>query len=140
MSENVHEHRLRVRYAETDQMGVAHHASYLIYLEEARTRMMEARGCSYAECEKSGVGLPVRRLELRYRSSAYYDDELRVLTRVRGMRAASVTFEYELRRAADDALIATAWTELACVDLASTSRKVIPLPASLRELLGPVAD
>lgn len=135
MSESVYEHRLRVRYAETDQMGVAHHASYLIYLEEARTRMMEAWGCSYADCEKAGVGLPVRRLEVRYRASAYYDDELRVLTSVKGLRAASVTFDYELRRASDDALLATAWTELACVDLHSPERKVTPLPDRLRELL-----
>ena len=136
MSDEPHEHRLRVRYAETDQMGVAHHAGYLVYLEEGRTRMMEARGCSYAECEAEGVGLPVRRLEVRYRASAFYDDEIRVLTRVRGMRAASVTFDYELRRASDDALLATAWTELACVDLRSPERKVMPLPERLRELLG----
>jgi acyl-CoA thioester hydrolase len=135
MSESVFEHRLRVRYAETDQMGVAHHASYLIYLEEARTRMMEAWGCSYAECERAGVGLPVRRLEVRYRASALYDDEIRVLTSVKGLRAASVTFDYELRRASDDALLATAWTELACVDLNSAERKVTPLPDTLRALL-----
>ncbi|MCA8981853.1 MAG: acyl-CoA thioesterase [Planctomycetes bacterium] len=136
MSESVYEHWLRVRYAETDQMGVAHHASYLVYFEEARTRMMEAWGCSYADCEKAGVGLPVRRLEVRYRSSAFYDDELRVLTRVRDLRAASVTFDYELRRASDDVLVATGWTELACVDLHAAERKVTPLPDSLRELLG----
>lgn len=137
MSHSVFEHRLRVRYAETDQMGVAHHASYLIYLEEARTRMMESLGCSYAECERNGVGLPVRRLEVRYRASARYDDEIRVLTSVKGLRAASITFDYELRHAGDDTLLATAWTELACVDLHSAERKVTPLPDSLRELLGP---
>src|SRR5580765_3234482 len=71
----VHEHRLRVRYAETDQMGVVHHANYLLYLEESRTRMMAELGCSYAELEQSGWALPVRRTELRFRAPAYYDEE-----------------------------------------------------------------
>lgn len=130
-----HEHHLRVRYAETDQMGVAHHSVYLVYLEEARTRMMAERGCSYAELERAGIGLPVRRAELRYRNSARYDEELVVRTRVARLRPASVTFEYELARVADDLVLATALTELACVDLASPLRPVLPLPAELRERL-----
>ena len=55
---------LHVRYGETDQMGVVHHASFISYLEEARTRFMEARGQSYAELERAGVGLPVRSLSI----------------------------------------------------------------------------
>lgn len=132
-----HEHRLRVRYAETDQMGVAHHAAYLVYLEEARTRMMAERGCSYAELERGGFGLPVRRVELRCRSSARYDEELVVRTRLARLRPASVTFEYELVRALDGALVATALTELACVDLGSAERPIRPLPDDLRERLSP---
>lgn len=131
----VHEHRLRVRYAETDQMGVAHHASYLVYVEEARTRMMAARGCSYAELERQGIGLPVRRLEMRYRASARYDEELLVRTRVESLKPASVRFAYELERASDSTLVATGWTELACVDLASPGRRVVPLPRELQALL-----
>lgn len=130
-----HEHRLRVRYAETDQMGVAHHAAYLVYLEEARTRMMAERGCSYAELERSGLGLPVRRAELRYRASARYDEELCVRTRVGRLGQASVSFDYEVVRAADGALLATASTELACVDLVSPGRPIRPLPPELRERL-----
>jgi acyl-CoA thioester hydrolase len=136
MADPTHEHRLRVRYAETDQMGVAHHAGYLVWLEEARTRMMASLGCSYAEMEARGFGLPIRRVELRYRASARFDEELVVRTRVSQVRAASVSFEYEIARAADGARIATAWTELACVDLRSPERKVCPLPEDLRQLLG----
>lgn len=135
MSDIPHEHRLRVRYAETDQMGVAHHAGYLIYMEEARTRMMADRGCSYAEMERRGIGLPVRKADVRYRRSAFYEEELIVRTRVAGTRAASITFTYELSRAADGELIATGSTELACVRLDDENRRPIPLPEELRERL-----
>jgi acyl-CoA thioester hydrolase len=131
-----HEHRLRVRYGETDQMGVAHHANYLLYMEDGRTRLMESLGCSYAELERRGWGLPVRRAEVRYRASAAYDEELVVRTRVGRLRGASVTFEYEVLRAADDRLLATGSTELACVRLDGERRPQL-LPPELRALLEP---
>lgn len=130
-----HEHRLVVRYAETDQMGRAHHAGYLVYLEEGRTRMMRDRGCSYAEMEKRGLGLPVRKVEVRYREAAFYEEELVIRTRVRGMRAASVTFEYEILRASNGALVATAMTELACVDMRREPAVPVALPEELRTAL-----
>ena len=129
-----YEHRLTVRYGETDQMGVAHHANFLLYMEEARTAMMKARGCSYRELEESGYGLPVRKAQVRYRASALYEDELLVRTRITGTRAASVTFEYEIVRVSDDELLATGMTELACVRLDSESRKPVPLPEVLTQL------
>lgn len=135
MPDEPHEHRLRVRYSETDQMGVAHHASYLVYFEEARTRMMASLGCSYAELERAGYGLPVRRVELRYRSSARYDEELVVLTRISELRPASIRFDYEIRRPGEEGLVATGWTELACVDLRSRERRILPLPEELRRRL-----
>ena len=130
-----YEHRLTVRYAETDQMGVVHHASYVVYLEEARTRMMAARGCSYGELEKSGIGLPIRKVDVRYRASAFYEDELVIRTQVTRLRAASITFGYEIVRASDEAHIATASTELACVRL-DGDRKPVPLPDELRSFAG----
>ena len=129
-----YEHRLTVRYGETDQMGVAHHANFLLYMEEARTAMMKARGCSYRELEESGYGLPVRKAQVRYRASALYEDELLVRTRITGTRAASVTFEYEIVRVSDEELLATGMTELACVRLDSESRKPVPLPEALTQL------
>jgi acyl-CoA thioester hydrolase len=131
----IHEHRFRVRYAETDQMGVVHHANYLIYLEESRTRFMAELGCSYAELERSGWLLPVRRAELRYRAPARYDEELVVRTRVERLRGASVTFSSDIVRASDGAPIASGEIELACIDSRGGDRRPTLLPADLREKL-----
>ena len=135
MTPRTHEIELRVRYGETDQMGVVHHANYLAYLEEGRTSMMADAGASYGELEKGGIGLPVRRVEIRYRASARYEERLRVETRVLDLRAASVRFGYRVSRAEDGLLLVTAETELACVDLRSPERKVVPLPETLRAVL-----
>jgi acyl-CoA thioester hydrolase len=128
-------HRLRVRYAETDQMGVVHHANYILYLEEARTVYMASLGCSYAALERSGVGLAVRKLRIHHRASALYEEELIVTTRIARVRGASVLFGYEVHRATDDVHLASAETELACIDLASDGRPPRPLPDELRTLL-----
>ena len=130
-----HEHRLRVRYAETDQMGRAHHAHYLVYMEEGRTRMMHERGAPYGELERQGYGLPVRRVELRYRAAAGYDEELVVRTRVASVRAASVRFEYEILRGAGGELLATGWTELACVDMRRDPPAPTAFPPAVRTAL-----
>ncbi len=135
MNAKLHEHRLRVRYGETDQMGVVHHANYLLYVEESRTRLMADRGCSYADLERAGWGLPVRRVELRYRAPAAYDDELAVRTHVSRVRAASVTFESEIVRVRDEELLANASVELACIRLRADDRRPVPLPDDLRALL-----
>jgi len=140
MNARPHEHRLRVRYAETDQMGVVHHANYLLYLEESRTRLMAERGCSYAELERRGIGLPVRRCELRFRAPALYEEELVVRTTVGRTRAASVTFESEVVRASDGQRIAEGMIELACIDLANRARGPIPLPRDLLTALGVATD
>ena len=132
----VHEHRVRVRYAETDQMGVVHHANYLAYLEESRTRMMAERGLSYAEVERRGWGLPVRRATLRYFAPAAYEDELIVRTHVERIRAASVVFASEVVRARDDLKIARGEIELACIRLHERDRGPCPLPDELRTSLG----
>jgi acyl-CoA thioester hydrolase len=126
-----YEHRLRVRYAETDQMGVVHHKNYLVYFEESRTSLMRDRGCSYAEMERRGWALPVRSVALRYRAPAYYEDELCVRTRVGRIRAASLTFESEVVRVADGVLIATGEVELACLRKDSEERRPVPLPDDL---------
>ena len=136
MGAPVHEHRLRVRYGETDQMGVVHHANYLLYVEEGRTRLMADRGCSYAEFERSGWALPVRKAELRYRAPARYEEELVVRTRVGKVGAASVTFLSDIVRAADGAPVASASVELACVDLRGPARRPVMLPEGLRAALG----
>lgn len=134
MSDSPHQLELRVRYGETDQMGVVHHANYLAYFEEGRTSLMADLGLSYGELERSGIGLPVRKIEIRYRASALYEDELRVETRVLAMRAASVTFGYRIVRIRDEALLVTGQSELACITL-DGDRSVTPLPEALRRAL-----
>ena len=117
-----------MRYAETDQMGRAHHGSYVLYLEDARTRMMAASGCSYAELEKRGFGLVVREVNVRYRAAAFYDDELEVRTWVGALRGASVAIDYAVVRASDGTLVADGRTHLACVDLSAEPPAVRALP------------
>jgi acyl-CoA thioester hydrolase len=134
--EGWHEHRLRVRYGETDQMGVVYHANYLVYMEEGRTRLMDALGCSYAELERQGWALVVRKASLRFRAPARYEDELAVLTNVQRLGGASLTFEYRVLLARDRSPVAEGTTELACVDLRTPERRPCLLPEHVRSLLG----
>jgi acyl-CoA thioester hydrolase len=124
--------RLRVRYGETDQMGRAHHSHYLLWCEEGRTHWLRERGSSYAALEAEGVLLPVSRVTVAYREPASYEEEIEVVTHVEAVRSRSVTFGYQVRRAADGTVLADARTELVCMD--STGR-VRRLPAALRQLL-----
>lgn len=105
-------HRLRVRYGETDQMGVVHHATYLLYFEEGRTGLMRALGRSYADLERSGVVLPVAELGIRFRTPARYDEELIVETRVGLLTGVRVRFDYRVLHA-DGTLAAEGFTLLA---------------------------
>src|ERR1700726_3206561 len=85
---------LRVRYAETDQMGVVYHTNYLIWCEAGRTDFIRTRGMSYAERERAGVGLAVSDLAARFHAAARYDDMIRVRTTLADVRSRGVTFEY----------------------------------------------
>ncbi len=108
-----HSHVLRVRFCETDQMGVAHHASYIPWIEEARTEWMRARGRSYREMEDAGLSLAVTRLSLRYLVSARYDDRIRIDTRLSDLRKASLDFEYQLYRVGADDVVTDSATNSA---------------------------
>lgn len=89
---------LRVRYAETDQMGVVYHANYLIWCEVGRTDFIRAAGTSYAELEREGLRLAVADAQLRFIAPARYDDEIRVDTWVERAQSRAVTFGYEIFR------------------------------------------
>ena len=121
-----HLHHLRVRYGETDQMGRVHHANYLLYFEEARTGMMRALGASYASLEADGIGLPVRKADLRYRRGAGYEEELVVETTIERVGPASVTFAYRILGVEAGDPVASGSTELACIDLASGDLQKLP--------------
>lgn len=86
---------LRVRYAETDQMGVVYHANYLVWFEVGRTDLLRQLGWTYREMEQTGVRLPVIEVECTYRSPARYDDEIEVRTTGRLLSGVRVEFTYE---------------------------------------------
>lgn len=114
----------RVRYAETDQMGRAYHSHYIVWCEMGRTALMREHGVSYSELESQGVLLPVARVEVEYRVPLSYDDAVRVDTRITSVRSRSVTFEYEVYRSRDEALVARALTMLVCMDEDGKTRRI----------------
>ena len=87
---------LRVRYAETDQMGIVYHAHYLVWFEVARTDLLRQFGWTYREMEETGVRLPVIEAECRYLRPARYDDELEVRATVRLLSPVRLEFTYEV--------------------------------------------
>lgn len=127
---------IRVRYAETDQMGVAYHANYLIWCEVGRTDLIRQLGMSYADMERRGVMLAVADAQLRYHASARYDDLVRIVTRLTGVRSRMVTFAYDLRRVdasgADGERLASATTTLVSLD---RDGRPVALPADIRAML-----
>ncbi|MFQ5688938.1 MAG: acyl-CoA thioesterase [Gemmatimonadota bacterium] len=123
---------IRVRYAETDQMGRAHHSHYLVWCELGRTRFMRGRGISYAELERRGLRLPVSKAHVEYRQGVGYDDTVRIRTRVEQVRSRSVRFAYRLERGDDGVPMARAWTELVCTNAHGT---LMRLPTIVRSAL-----
>lgn len=105
-----------VRYAETDRMGVVHHANYPVWFEIARTDYIKAAGMSYSAMEEAGVMLPVTGISCRYRQPALYDDVLEIKTRITRFSPARIEFEYEVRRKGDDAVLTTGTSAHGFVD------------------------
>ena len=123
---------VRVRYAETDQMGVAWHGNYFAWFEVGRTDLLRGLGATYRELETRGLRLPVIDCHAAYLRPARYDDDLEVLTRLRSMRGARLEFEYEVRCEGIAELVATGATTHASTDPAGKPRR---LPEELRRLL-----
>jgi len=118
--------RLRVRFGETDLMGITHHGSYVAYMEVARIEWLRRRGVTYASWARQGRHLPVVELSLKYRAPARFDDEIDVETTLVEIRAASVKFDYRIARAGDATLCAEGSTRLACVDDSHSLRRLTP--------------
>jgi acyl-CoA thioester hydrolase len=98
--------RLRVRYAETDQMGVVYYANYLVWFEVARADWLRSLGWTYREMEESGILLPVIEAQCEYRTPARYDDEIEIKTVGRLMSLVRVAFSYEVRIGTESDLVA----------------------------------
>src|ERR1700680_4515708 len=105
---------IRVRYAETDRMGLLHHANYLVYFEQARTELLRSQGLTYKDFEDQGFLLVLTKVEVRYKRPARYDDLLTIRTTVARNTMVRIDHCYEVFR--DGELLAEAESTLACVD------------------------
>ena len=122
---------VRVRYAETDKMGVVYYANYLVWFEVARTDWLRETGWTYRAMEHEGFALPVIEAHCDYKISARYDDEIRIETTARLVSAVRLAFDYTVVRAADAALVASGYTVHASID---GSGRPVRLPARVKEL------
>jgi len=128
---HVGEARVRVRYQETDQMGVVYHANYLVWFEVGRVELMRQMGLSYKDMEREEqCGIAVVDVSARYRAPARYDDELIIRTRLTAVRGPVVKFAYEVVRAADDMVLCEGHTVHVVVDKEMKKRA---LPARYAE-------
>jgi acyl-CoA thioester hydrolase len=107
---------VRVRYAETDKMGIVYYANYLIWFEIGRTDWLRATGSTYRSIEEDGIQLPVIEAHCEYREGARYDDEVEIRTSARTLSPVRVRFDYEAVRRADGAVLATGHTVHAAID------------------------
>jgi acyl-CoA thioester hydrolase len=123
---------VRVRYAETDRMGVVYYANYLVWFEVGRTEWLRETGWSYREMETEGVALPVIEAYCAYRQPARYDDEIEIQTRATLVTPVRIRFDYDAIRRADRVRVADGYTVHAALD--STGRPC-RLPDRVRAML-----
>lgn len=107
--------KIRVRYGETDAMGVVYYGNYPLYLEQGRTEWLREIGYTYKGLEDAGIMLPVVNLNIDYKHSAKYDDVIRVTTRLKEMPTAKITFSYEVHNQQEQ-LLCKAETTLVFID------------------------
>lgn len=125
-------HRMRVRFAETDAMGIVHHAAYLPYLEEARVEFMREMGHPYTELRSEGVDIAVLEVSVRYLRPLHFDDEVDV--HLIFASATRATFQIGYLLCVDDEVCSTAVTVHGCIDSGS---RPVRLPIWIRELVLP---
>jgi acyl-CoA thioester hydrolase len=123
---------IRVRYAETDRMGVVYYANYLVWFEVGRTEWLREAGWSYREMETGGIALPVIEAHCEYRQPARYDDEIEILTKATLLTPVRIRFDYEAVRRVDALRVATGYTVHAALD---PSGRPCRLPERVRAML-----
>jgi acyl-CoA thioester hydrolase len=123
--------RVRVRYAETDRMGVVYYANYFVWFEVGRTDWLRQTGWTYREMERDGISLPVIEAQCEYRQPARYDDEIEIATNGTLVTPVRVRFDYALSRSGDDTAIAAGHTVHAAVD---PDGRPCRLPDRVREM------
>jgi acyl-CoA thioester hydrolase len=124
--------RVRVRYAETDRMGVVYYANYLVWFEVGRTEWLRTTGWSYREMEADGIALPVIEVHCEYLQPARYDDEIEIRTRATLLSAVRIRFDYQVVRAGDETVAAEGHTVHAALD---TNGRPCRLPTRVRGML-----
>jgi acyl-CoA thioester hydrolase len=129
---HTHATELRVRYAETDRMGVVYYANYLVWCEVGRVELLRALGRSYAALEAQGIGLAVSEATVRYLSPARFDDLVRIDTTLTSVRSRAITFDYLISHAESGARLATAHTALISID---RDGRLTAIPPEFREAL-----
>jgi acyl-CoA thioester hydrolase len=122
---------VRVRYAETDQMGVVYYANYMVWFEVGRTDLLRSSGWSYREMEADGYQLPVIEAHCEYKQPAKYDDELEIQTSGSWLSPVRIRFDYQVVRAHDACTLAGGHTVHAALDPAGRPRR---LPDRVRNL------
>ncbi|HEX4337472.1 MAG TPA: thioesterase family protein [Polyangiaceae bacterium] len=120
---------MRVRFFETDLMGIVHHAAYLTYVEAGRVEYLRARGADYRKLAESGYHMPVVEASLVYKKPARFDDELVVETTLAVLTRVTTRFDYRILRG--DELLVTASTLLACIDATHRPRRIPPAVAAM---------
>jgi acyl-CoA thioester hydrolase len=123
---------VRVRYAETDKMGVVYYANYLVWFEIGRTDWLRDTGWTYSAMENEGLALPVIEAHCEYKAGARYDDEIEIRTRARLVSPVRIAFDYDAVRLGDGQTVATGYTVHATVN---DSGRPTRLPARVKELL-----
>jgi acyl-CoA thioester hydrolase len=121
----------RVRYAETDQMGVVYHTNYLVWCEMGRTDFIRRRGMSYADMERAGTMLAVADLSARFHGAARYEELIRVTTTLAEIQSRLIVFDYLITNAENGQRLVSARTSLVSIDRAGRPRA---LPADIRKL------
>lgn len=123
-----------VRYAETDTMGIVHHATYPVWFEEGRSHYLRVRGADYAQLEAAGYLLAVSELQARYLAPARYGQQVTIRTRLESLRSRSLSMTYEVLEASSGELLATGRTKLICIN---REGQVVRIPEEWRRVLDP---
>ena len=126
--------KIKVRYCETDQMGLVHHGSYINYFEEARIAWISNLGFSYSEMEKSGIILPVSKINVIYLRPAYFDDDLLVSVELAELPTSRLIFNYTLKK--KEEVIVTGTTVLAFLN--KETKKPVKCPDYILEKVTPL--
>ena len=125
---------IKVRYCETDQMGLVHHGSYINYFEEARIAWISNLGFSYSEMEKSGIILPVSKLNVNYLRPAYFDDDLLISVELAELPTSRLIFNYIIKK--EEEVIVTGTTVLAFLN--KETKKPVKCPDYMLEKVTPL--